>query len=112
MVNPDMRKVEKLPRPQFIQLFFFAKVCAPFSKWPINSTPPKPDPNPIVQTAAHARLSIHQFDKMAAGAPDQQLPLKHARTNIEIVIKRNVIDLNVLRLFSDHSEGCSFSEII
>ena len=24
------------------------------SKWPINSTPPKADPNPMVQTAAHA----------------------------------------------------------
>jgi hypothetical protein len=48
----------------------------PQSKWPINSTPPKPDPNQIVPNRAKCRTqtSIGQFEKMAAVAPYRQLP--------------------------------------
>ena len=34
--------------------FYLQIIVNKCAKWPINSTPPKPDPNPIVQTAAYA----------------------------------------------------------
>ena len=63
------------------------------AKWPINSTPPKPDTNQIVQSAA----THNKFDNFIKWplqhlTSDLQLPSKHqAGTNIEIVIKERTI---------------------